>query len=182
MQIYTIGHSSHSKEAFLKMLTNASIKALIDVRAFPGSRKYPQFSKDQMMNWLKDANIEYHHLSKLGGRRKRFSTVGIKLNDGWNNQSFHNYADYTLSDTFREGIDELSRIASKQRTAYFCSESHPASCHRLIISNWLAANDWKVKHIIEQNNNTFEVIDHELGKWGAMPIIEKNGTVVYPKI
>jgi uncharacterized protein (DUF488 family) len=62
-----------------------------------------------------------------------------------------------------------------------CSERHPARCHRLIISNWLAANDWDVQHIITNSRDDHDVIGHELGKWGAVPIIEADGTVVYPK-
>lgn len=182
MQIYTIGHSTHSKETFLEMLRSVSIETLVDIRANPGSRKFPQFSKSHMPNWLREAGIDYQHISKLGGRRNKSGDVGINLNDGWNNQSFHNYADYTLSDTFQEGIDELSEVAFHKRLAYCCSERHPARCHRLIISNWLVANGWNVKHIIDQSDNKVEVVDHELGKWGAMPIIEEDGTVVYPEI
>lgn len=180
MEIYTIGHSTHSEETFLKMLNFFDIKALVDVRAFPGSRKYPQFSQDHMPDWLNDAGIAYHHLPKLGGRRNKSGEVGAMLNGAWENQSFHNYADYTLSNTFQEGIDELAGIASSKTTAYCCSERHPARCHRLIISNWLGANGWTVKHIIDEKSNEMHVENHELGRWGAMPIIEKDGTVVYP--
>lgn len=178
--IYTIGHSSHSKEDFLQMLQHLSIKVLIDVRAFPGSRKYPAFSRDAMPDWLDAAGIVYHHLPELGGRRRESEDVGVRLNAGWRNQSFHRYADYTLSGTFQRGIQMLSSYGARSRTAYFCAERHPARCHRLLISNWLAANGWTVKHIIDQNDGKIEVIEHELGRWGATPIIEGDGTVVYP--
>lgn len=180
MNIFTIGHSTHTKEFFLKMVQEASISVLIDVRAFPGSRKFPAFSKDIMKDWLMDAGIKYVHLPQLGGRRSRSEDVGVRLNAGWNNASFHHYADHTLSDTFQEGINELGQIASQERTAYFCAERHPARCHRLLVSNWLQANGWHVKHILDGNGDQIEIVDHELGKWGAMPIIEGDGTVVYP--
>jgi uncharacterized protein (DUF488 family) len=162
------------------MLQDVGIEVLIDVRAFPGSRKFPQFSKDHLPHWLEGKGINYYHFPRLGGRRSRSGDVSPKLNDAWNNQSFHNYADYTLSNLFKKGIDELTEIASAKRTAYCCSEWHPARCHRLLISNWLSANGADVKHIIDRNGNKIEVLDHELGKWGAMPIIEEDGTVVYP--
>lgn len=66
MDIYTIGHSTHTQDQFIEMLRFARIEVLIDVRAFPGSIKFPQFLKENMKQWLKDANIEYHHIPKLG--------------------------------------------------------------------------------------------------------------------
>lgn len=43
--IYSIGHSTHSFTAFLRMLQAFQIKALVDIRALPGSRKFPQYDK-----------------------------------------------------------------------------------------------------------------------------------------
>lgn len=180
MNVYTIGHSTHSKETFLTLLNDMDIKAIVDVRALPGSRKYPMYDQENMVIWLKEAGIDYHHVTKLGGRRPTSGDVGITLNAGWNNQSFHNYADYSLSDEFQEGIQTLCHIASEKQTAYLCAERHPSRCHRLLISNVLQANDWSVQHIIDIRDNNVIVINHELGKWGAMPIIESDGTIVYP--
>lgn len=181
MNIYTIGHSTHTKDEFVNMLEFAKIKTLVDVRAFPGSRNFPQFKKENMKDWLKESGIDYYHLTNLGGRRNKSTELVPELNDAWNNQTFHNYADYTLTEEFKEGIYELISIAKESRTAYCCSERHPSRCHRLLISNWLVANDWEVEHIIDGNQGKFELIKHKLGKWGAMPIIEEDGTVVYPE-
>lgn len=182
MKIYTIGHSTHTKNEFLNMLQFAKIEILVDVRAFPGSRKFPQFNKETMKEWLEEADIKYYHLVDLGGRRKKSTEVDSKLNGAWNNQSFHNYADYSLTDQFKKGLNELTHIAKNHRTAYCCSERHPSRCHRLIISNWLAAKGWSVEHIIDGNQRKIECVKHELGQWGAMPIIEEDGAVIYPKI
>lgn len=180
MKIYTIGHSNHSKETFLEMLQEVSIKYAIDVRSMPGSRKFPQFDQDIMPDWLAENNIEYYHFSKLGGRRNKSKDIADNLNAGWNNQSFHNYADYTLSHTFQEGIKEIVTYASAAHTVYFCAENHPSQCHRLIISNWLVAKGWEVEHLIKRKEE-IEIVPHKLGQWGAMPIIEKDNTVVYPE-
>lgn len=181
MDIYTIGHSTHTKEEFLDMLHDADIELLADVRAFPASRKFPQFNQAALKEWLLEANIQYEHFPFLAGRRNKSQLFQEELNDGWNNQSFHNYADYTLTDDFQQGIKSLEKIAKEKKTAYCCSERHPSRCHRLLISNWLTANDWKVYHIInEGKENTIQL--HELGKWGAMPILEDDGAVVYPEV
>ncbi|MFL0470268.1 DUF488 family protein, partial [Staphylococcus cohnii] len=107
MTIFTIGHYNYNLETFLEMLEKAKITKIIDVRSFPNSKKHPQYNQHDFMDWLKEHNIKYKHISLLGGRRKRSGVVGENLNAGWKNQSFHNYADYTLTDDFKEGINIL---------------------------------------------------------------------------
>lgn len=182
MKVYTIGHSEHSKEEFIEMLRHAGIDFLADVRAFPYSKKHPQFNGESMKGWLKSKGVGYEHMTALGGRRGSSSIVGPTLNAGWNNDSFHNYADYTLSEEFSDGIKTLIEKVENHNVAYMCSESHPARCHRLLISNWLKAHDFEVIHIVNQSKDKIELTPHELGKWGAMPILEKDQTVVYPKL
>lgn len=181
MDIYTIGHSTHSKNAFFDMLDKAKIEGLADVRAFPASRKFPQFNQDDFKDWLGEAGIQYAHLPLLTGRRNKSQLIQEELNDGWNNQSFHNYADYTLTDDFQEGIRQLESIAKSKQTAYCCSERHPSRCHRLLISNWLAAKGWAIYHIIDEGKQNISQ-RHALGQWGAAPILADDGTVVYPDI
>ena len=181
MEIYTIGHSSHPKELFRKMLKEHSIEVLADVRAFPGSRKWPQFSKEGFPAWLETEGIHYQHFPKLGGRRRKSKEIESHINAGWNNQSFHNYADYTLTEEFQEGIVELLAIAAERRVAYCCSERHPARCHRLLISNWLTANGHKVLHIIDGKHESTELVEHEVGRWGAETCVkdEADRIVIY---
>ncbi|WP_298827385.1 DUF488 domain-containing protein [uncultured Planococcus sp.] len=180
MDIYTIGHSSHSQEVFDAMLKETGIELLGDVRAFPGSRKWPQFSKDEFPVWLEAEGITYEHFPKLGGRRRKSKDVQEDLNAGWRNQSFHNYADYTLTEEFQEGIEELLEKAAVKRTAYCCSERHPARCHRLLISNYLTANGHRVLHIIDGKKGAVDIVEHEVGVWGAEAVVDKDGTVTYP--
>lgn len=182
MKIYTIGHSTHSINEFLNMLESSSIEWIADVRAFPGSKKHPQFSKDEFPKLLYEAGIGYTHFPKLGGRRKISSEIGTSLNDGWNNDSFHNYADYTLTPEFTDGINELTQLGSQKNTAYLCSERHPSRCHRLLISNWLTYKGWEVTHLINNSKGLTEKILHKLGVWGAMPIVEDDGVLIYPKL
>lgn len=181
MIIYTIGHSTHSIDTFIHMLKVAQIELLADVRAFPASRKFPQFNQNELKESLSMHAIGYAYFPLLAGRRNKSQLIQEELNDGWQNQSFHNDADYSLTGDFQLGMKQLKKSAQQQTTAYCCSERHPSRCHRLLISNVLAANGWIVKHIIMQNNDV-KIIDHLLGQWGAMPIIENDGTVVYPKL
>lgn len=180
MDIYTIGHSSHSEDVFNTMLKETGIELLADVRAFPGSRKWPQFSKDEFPVWLEAEGIAYKHFSRLGGRRRKSKDIQDDRNAGWRNQSFHNYADYTLTEEFQEGITELLEKAAAQRTAYCCSERHPSRCHRLLISNYLTANGHRVLHIIDGKKGAVDIVEHELGMWGAKASVNDDGTVTYP--
>ncbi|BAQ10099.1 HhH-GPD domain protein [Bacillus sp. OxB-1] len=182
MELFTIGHSTHSEEEFLKLLLDSKIQRLVDVRAFPGSRKFPQFSQDQMQVWLPEKGITYAHHRQLGGRRNKSKTVDATVNAGWNNRSFHNYADYMLEEEFLTALRQLQEEAATERTAICCSERHPARCHRLLISNWLTLNGWTLTHILDGSKGQTLLEQHEPGKWGAPPVLLGNGTVVYPRI
>lgn len=180
MEIYTVGHSTHSQEEFLKLLDDAGIEKLVDVRAFPGSRKFPHFHEDRMREWLPDHGVAYQHCEQLGGRRRKSKNIANEVNDGWQNQSFHNYADYTLTEEFHAGIKQLMAEAATRRIAICCSERHPARCHRLLISNWLVSHGWQVKHILDGAKHTTLIEDHEVGKWGAEPVLTAEGEMTYP--
>lgn len=68
--IWTIGHSTKSLSEFLGLLKGFDIQLLVDVRHFPGSRKFPHFNKENLCYNLEEAKIRYMHLESLGGRRK----------------------------------------------------------------------------------------------------------------
>ena len=68
--IYTIGHSTRSLAEFLDMLQSFNIKILADIRSLPGSRKFPQFDKENLKISLEKVGTQYIHLADLGGRRK----------------------------------------------------------------------------------------------------------------
>lgn len=176
MNIYSIGHSTHSEEEFIKLLDTYKINMVVDVRSFPGSRHVPIFNKETMIEWLKKENIDYIHLKKLGGLRKKDKDVDSSLIDAWRNTSFRNYAAYTLSNDYREAIEELKNLASKHKVVIMCSEAVPWRCHRLIVSNTLVHEGVSVEHIMTPN----KVIKHTLGIFGAMPV-EKDGLFIYPK-
>ena len=110
--ISTIGHSTRTSEEFLGMLKSFKIEQLIDVRRFPGSRKYPHFSKENLEVSIPENNIEYIHLENLGGRRKASQD---SLNSVWNHPSFRGYADYMETSEFKKAFKILENMASKKR-------------------------------------------------------------------
>ncbi len=143
--IYTIGHSTHSLEEFLNMLQFFDIKILADIRSLPGSRKYPQFNKEDLKISLENTGIQYLHMADLGGRRK---VKKDSKNNRWNNASFRGYADYMETEEFKNAVIKLEDIASEQPTAYMCSEAVWWRCHRSMVSDYLKAKGWMVLHIM----------------------------------
>ena len=173
--IWTIGHSTRTADEFLMLLHDCSIDSLVDVRSFPGSRRFPQFGREVMSAWLADGGITYRHMSDLGGRRNKQRDVDPAINAAWKNASFKNYADYTLNDDFEAALADLIDMAQSLRLAYMCSEAVPWKCHRLIISNNLVARGLKVHHIMSAG----KVTEHRLGQWGPEPIVADH-RVTYP--
>lgn len=147
-RIYTIGHSNHTLDEFIISLRSFGIKNLVDIRRFPGSRKFPHFNKENLARGLKESGLHYLHLEGLGGRRK--AEVNSK-NSRWRNVSFRGYADYMETADFETAIRKLEDIAFKQPTAYMCSEAVWWRCHRALVSDYLKAKGWLVLHIMSAN-------------------------------
>jgi len=144
-EIFTVGHSTHPLEAFLELLSAHEIRALADVRSFPGSRRYPQFNQAALRQALASTGIEYHWIGELGGRRR-----GVKDSPhiAWEHPAFRSYADYAETGDFSRGLDELIALARRLRTAYMCAEGLWWRCHRRLISDRLLLAGWRVTHIL----------------------------------
>jgi Protein of unknown function, DUF488/Hypervirulence associated proteins TUDOR domain len=143
--IWTLGHSTRTIEEFIELLRENQIEILVDVRHFPGSRRFPHFNKPQLALALSTAGIRYEHLIELGGRRPARPDSRNLL---WRNASFRGYADYMETQPFRDGIDRLLKIARTGRTAIMCSEAVWWRCHRSMISDDLKAKGIQVLHIM----------------------------------
>lgn len=150
-QIWTIGHSTHTENEFLEMINSFEIKNLVDVRSLPGSRKFPQFNKENLEIIMPENRISYFHFTDLSGRRK---VVPNSKNTTWRNPSFQGYADYMQTDDFKKGLQKLEKLALEKRTAFFCSEAVWWRCHRSMISDALKAESWEVCHIMAKNKCT----------------------------
>lgn len=67
--VFTIGHSNHTPEKFLELLSSHNINSLADVRSAPYSRYLPHFNKQALQSYLPKAEIYYVFLgSELGAR------------------------------------------------------------------------------------------------------------------
>jgi uncharacterized protein (DUF488 family) len=146
MTIYTIGHGNRASGEFAGLLREAAIECLVDVRAFPASRRHPQFSRDALEKTLLDAGVRYVWEGKsLGGRRKAATdSPHVALR----NPGFRAYADYMETAAFRAGAQRLLDLAGATRTAIMCAERLPWECHRNLISDSLVARGVRVLHLM----------------------------------
>ena len=112
MRIWTIGHSTRAIDEFISLLKENEIKLLADVRAWPGSKRYPQFNKDALAESLNAHGIRYEHFPELGGKRK---SKPDSRNTAWRNASFRGYADYMETEQFQKGVERLLELASGNR-------------------------------------------------------------------
>ncbi len=144
--LFTIGHSTRNLEEFIRLLAAWDIGVLADVRSVPRSRRNPQFNADILPAGLRDSGIDYIRLPALGGwRRPRMDSP----NAGWRLASFRGFADYMLTNEFKDALDKLIALAcAGQRFALMCAEAVPWRCHRSLISDALTARGYAVCHIM----------------------------------
>jgi uncharacterized protein (DUF488 family) len=145
LELWTVGHSTRPLEEFIETLRSFEITVLIDVRSFPGSRRYPHFNRELLRVSLPEAGIEYQHFPELGGRRR---VQPHSNNMAWRNKTFRGYADYMETAEFREGVARLLKVASEGRTSIMCAEAVWWRCHRSLISDYLKASGVEVSHIM----------------------------------
>jgi uncharacterized protein (DUF488 family) len=170
LSIYSIGHSTHSRSRFRDLLCEHGIEAVMDIRRFPGSRKFPRFNQDNLAVMLEKARIDYQWLEALGGRRSKQRTDSP--NAALTNRGFRNYADYMLTAAFQRGFSKLLRAARKKRTAMLCAEGLFWRCHRRLVSDLLVARGAVVVHIMPNGI----LRPHTLTNGAVL----KNGLVTYP--
>jgi uncharacterized protein (DUF488 family) len=168
--VYTIGHSTRTSEELLALLDEAEVKLVADVRAFPSSRRHPQFNRHALSAWLLEVGIKYVHLPGLGGRRE---PVPGSPNGGWRERAFQGYADHMASTEFQEALAQLEAMAREVPTAIMCAEAVWWRCHRRLISDALVARGRRVEHLgIGQARAV-----HELPSFA---VVDSGGLVRYP--
>ena len=166
MRIWTIGHSTRGIDEFISLLKENEIKLLVDVRAFPGSKRYPQFNKEALAKSLNAHGIRYEHFPELGGKRK---SKPDSRNTAWRNASFRGYADYMETEQFQKGVERLLAFARSDglgsrrnerdgreavtpcAIAIMCAEAVWWRCHRSLIADYLKARGLEVLHILSVN-------------------------------
>lgn len=172
LPLFTVGHSTRAIPEFAHLLGAAEVQMVVDVRSIPRSRTNPQYNEDALPANLEPFGIGYRRVAQLGGRRGRSRDVPDDVNGFWQNQSFHNYADYALSDPFRAGLETLIAIGRDRRTAFMCSEAVWWRCHRRIVADYLLVAGESVFHLMGDDRIEPARLTESA--------VEADGGVVYP--
>ena len=144
MIFHTIGHSSLTMENFLELLSAHGIEHLVDIRRFPMSRRYPQFSREFLKRELGERRVGYTWVESLGGRREYQSNTP---HTGWSIEGFPAFADHMETESFEKAMAGVMEIAGTQSVALMCAEANVERCHRWLIADWLYVRGIEVRHI-----------------------------------
>jgi uncharacterized protein (DUF488 family) len=170
--IFTVGHSTRTIDEFVDLLGHGPVSMVVDVRTIPRSRTNPDYNLDTLPRLLAERGVSYCRIAELGGLRKRSPEVPAELNGFWKNRSFHNYADYALSEPFAAGLERLIALGRERSCAIMCSEAVWWRCHRRIIADYLIVRGGEVMHLMGDSRAEPARLTP-----GAVP---KAGLVIYP--
>lgn len=140
--IFTIGHSTHSSNQLLELLSRHGVTAVADVRSQPFSRVNPQFNRDTLKAHLRGAGIFYVFLGRELGARAEDPNCYVN--------GKVQYDKLAQTDLFQHGLTRVERGSENFRIALLCAEKDPLVCHRsILVSRHLVARGFHVVHIRE---------------------------------
>lgn len=144
IRLFTIGHSNHLLDKFVRLLLDKSVKVLVDVRSAPYSKYSPQFNQNELSVQLPKVEIRYVYAGKeLGGRPTDPTCYKSQQIREADTDYLHevNYPEVMKRDWFQQGIADLLKLAAEAITCIMCSEEDPAHCHRHhLITKYLVEN------------------------------------------
>lgn len=141
--IGTIGHSSRTAQELIGLLKAEGAERLVDVRARPGSRRFPWFGRRPLARHLEEAGIGYRHCPAFGGKRE---SAADSPHQGLARVWQRAYADWMESSEFRCALEVLIAEAETMRVVLMCAEGDPRQCHRWLIADALFCRGVMVRH------------------------------------
>jgi len=140
--VYTIGHSNHSPEPFVRLLTEAKIEVLVDVRSNPSSAWASYANPHDLKQILKEAGIQYLYLGDVLGGRPSDPDCSDSQTGKVDYQSIQN------KEWFKRGVSRLLEGMKKYRICMMCAEEDPSFCHRnLLVGDSLRREGVQILHI-----------------------------------
>jgi uncharacterized protein (DUF488 family) len=140
-EIFTIGHSNQTWDAFAALLRQHGVQVLADVRTTPKSRHAPFASLSRLPGLLGGEGVTYVFLGdSLGGKPADGSCYDQK-----GRPDYHKIRSKVF---FRKGIEELLKLVEGSTVAIMCAEEDPSKCHRtLLIGPALEPHGVALRHI-----------------------------------
>lgn len=143
-ELYSIGHSNHSAEAFVNLLKAHNITCVVDVRSAPYSKYVPQFNKDEFKKTLAVQEIQYVPMGEEFGARRSDPSL-------YNGKGYLDFEATAKSAVFLKGIERIAKgMLDGYRIALMCTEQNPLDCHRFsLVARSFAQFGFCVKHILQ---------------------------------
>lgn len=133
---FTIGYEGQSIETYLNRLIENDVRALVDVRRNPLSRKYG-FSKGILSSLCENFDIAYVHLPQLGIPSTH--RQNLESQDDYD-RLFRQYKQDVLPQS-ADALEQLSELLGKyKRIAITCFERNHTQCHRSCVAEAIADN------------------------------------------
>jgi uncharacterized protein (DUF488 family) len=130
--LLTVGHGTLTSEELTGLLQEAGVQRVVDVRSHPGSRRNPQFAREELARWLPESGIKYEWAPDLGGRRR---PTPNSPNTGLRHPAFRAYADYMRTEAFQTGLEKLAAAAEAEAVVVMCAEAVWWRCHRHLLAD-----------------------------------------------
>ena len=141
MRLYTVGHSSHTQEEFLRLLQKNNVDCIVDVRSVPASKYAPQFNQDALESFLRHHGMTYYFFGHEFGARRM---------DSFNSNGQVDFELAVHTRLFQQGVERLTSLLSNHHVALMCSEANPLECHRFaLVARYFHEQGIEVLHILK---------------------------------
>jgi uncharacterized protein (DUF488 family) len=121
------------------------VESVVDVRTAPGSRRHPQFNREELERWLPAAGLAYRWERRLGGFRRASPD---SPHSALRHPSFRGYADHLGTAEFAEALQGVLTEAGERPVTVMCSETLWWRCHRRLIADVVVLlHHWDVHHL-----------------------------------
>ncbi|PWM30902.1 MAG: hypothetical protein DBX58_07890 [Clostridiales bacterium] len=126
-ELFTIGHSQHCINYFIRLLNEHEVDYLLDVRSTPYSRYAEQYNRENIDKYLNSVDIKYFFMGKYFGARSQ----NMEL---YSEEGYLDFEKVRKTQNFNKGVENVV-LGLKQghRIALMCTEREPIDCHRAIL-------------------------------------------------
>jgi uncharacterized protein (DUF488 family) len=132
---FTIGYAGRNIDQFVKLLSDAGVQCVVDIRFTPISMYKPEFSRANIQNALEAAGFDYIHVPKLGVPRD----IRVRAIATGDREVIWQWYDKIVVEPFLgKNLHEFMNL--NHPVALMCVEADPTECHRHRLSRALEEN------------------------------------------
>ena len=145
IQLYTIGFTQKSAEAFFSLLQEAGVRRVVDVRLSNTSQLAAFAKRDDLVYFLREiVGIDYVHVPELAPTKEIFDAY--KKHKG----AWEVFEQEYLELLEKRRIDESVARDVIDQGCLLCSEHQPHHCHRRLVAEYLDRRwgDVNTEHLV----------------------------------